>query len=71
MAWACARLEGKASGMDGSGERTTALIEEQKFRVAGAGRWAFRQRFARCRMPAILSFSKLERCRLKFTDQAQ
>lgn len=57
--------------MEGSGERTTALTEEQKFRDAGAGLWALRQRSARCLRPAMLSFSKLVRCRLKFTDQAQ
>lgn len=51
--------------------RATALIDEQKFNVAGAGLWALRHRFARFFRPAMLSFSKLLRWMLKLTDQAQ
>ena len=50
---------------------TTALTEEQKLKVAGAGRWALRHRSTRCLRPAMLSFSKLLSWRLKLTDQAQ
>ena len=50
---------------------TTALTEEQKLKVAGAGRCALRQRSTRYLRPAILSFSKLLSWRLKLTDQAQ
>ena len=54
-----------------SGELATALMDEQKLNVAGAGRLDFRHRCMRCLRPAMLSFSKLLRRRLKFTDQAQ
>lgn len=49
----------------------TVLTEEQKLKDAGAGRCALRHRSIRFLIPAILSFSKLPRLRLKLTDQAQ
>ena len=52
-------------------ELIAELIDEQKLNEAGVGLWDFRQRFIRCLRPAILSFSKLLRCILKLTDQAQ
>lgn len=50
---------------------TTLLTEEQKLKVAGSGRWAFRARVRRLCKVGRVSCARLLSWRLKLTGQAQ